>query len=349
MARQGISNGRGLGVVGVVAVVASLASCGTMTAASGHRAPATGTAAAGAIRGAAALEDGGATRSGGLASGTPTAPCPLATGPGPAAVASAPATHLFTRTTGDGITIRAYRITGGPVVGCEPSRMNQSVVVPGCFGDFVSIELSDATAVGQGDLAQEMPLASMGSSTGVTAAPVATGPAVGSGAFGVVEGDPVWWVAVQVDASITRAEATFSDGSTDAMAPVGGVVVLAHHVTPSATSDPNQVQAVVQLRTADGASVGKITVPAPAPPTPIPTPVPPPSPPTPEPGSTGGGSASSGSTGGGSTGGASADSGSASSGSAVSGTAVTASPPSKGTASPSEPAIACPMIASPVP
>ena len=49
-----------------------------------------------------------------------------------------------------------------------------------------------------------------------------------TGVFGVVEGDPVWWVAVEVGTEVTSVRVTFPDGATDEMAPVGGVAVLAH-------------------------------------------------------------------------------------------------------------------------
>jgi hypothetical protein len=108
--------------------------------------------------------------------------------------------------------------------------------------------------------------------------------AIDTGTFGVSEGDPVWWVAVEVDSSVTSVQMTFPDGSTDQMAPVDGVAVLAHRVTPavaSAGTGPYVVRGSLQLLSTTGAVLGTVALPAgqsipsPAPtPTPQPEPVP---------------------------------------------------------------------------
>jgi hypothetical protein len=107
--------------------------------------------------------------------------------------------------------------------------------------------------------------------------------AIDSGAFGVVEGDPVWWVAVEVSSDVTSVEMTFPDGSTDQMAPVDGVAVLAHRVTAavaSAGTGPYDVRGTLQILGAGGTVLSTVTLPqtptsAPGPvAVPLPAPVP---------------------------------------------------------------------------
>jgi len=110
-----------------------------------------------------------------------------------------------------------------------------------------------------------------------TGASAATEPQqLSSGVFGVVEGDPVWWVAVQVGSDVSSVRMTFADGSVDQMAPVGGVAVVAHHVsaaTVSAGAGPYEVRGTLELLAADGSTVASVTLPE-TPPAPTPVPVP---------------------------------------------------------------------------
>ena len=53
---------------------------------------------------------------------------------------------------------------------------------------------------------------------------------IASGAFGVVEGSPSAWVAVQTAPDVARVRVEFADGASDAMAPRKGVAVLASKV-----------------------------------------------------------------------------------------------------------------------
>ncbi|HTZ09782.1 MAG TPA: pentapeptide repeat-containing protein [Acidimicrobiales bacterium] len=192
----------------------------------------------------------------------PSALCPDTSGPtGSTGSTVGTATHLFTRTTADGITIRAYQLADGGIVACVPVPQS-TPALPACGGG-VSAEMSDTTAVGQGDLgpvvvtpAHPVPLPASGAGSGSTTTTEPGWEQAGastSGAFGVVEGDPVWWVMAQVPADVTQARMTFADGSTDAMAPVGGVVVLAHHVAAgTVASDPYTVSGTLQLLGAGG-------------------------------------------------------------------------------------------------
>jgi hypothetical protein len=112
-----------------------------------------------------------------------------------------------------------------------------------------------------------------------TVAPSTQPQAVVTGTFGVAEGDPVWWVAVEVPSDVTSVQMAFPDGSTDQMAPVGGVAVLAHRVTPAvaaAGTGPYTVRGTLQLLGTDGAVVGTVSIPQES--TPVPSPAPEPTP-----------------------------------------------------------------------
>jgi hypothetical protein len=127
----------------------------------------------------------------------------------------------------------------------------------------VALELSDATAVGQGDL-YDM--------TGVSATtPNATTEptAVISNSFGVVEGAPVWWIAVTVGPEVASAQMTFADGSIDQMSPVDGVAVLAHQIDPSVASTgdgPYDVRGTLQLLDSSGGVINSVSFPEATPP-----------------------------------------------------------------------------------
>ncbi len=215
------------------------------------------------------------------------------------------ASHLFTRTTADGVTIRAYFAPAVQGCGCGPIPQTSTTLAPvesssagstsssgpsptamtGVMldGGSVSVELSDESAVGQGTLFD--PLGTTTSTATPSSTTVTADPASAvSDAFGVAEGAPVWWVAVPVGPEVARATMTFADGSTDQMAPQDGVVVLAHQIDPATASSgdgPYEVRGTLQLLDSADAVVKTLTFPQAAPP---PTPVPG-SPPTPVTGS----------------------------------------------------------------
>ena len=202
------------------------------------------------------------------ASGGGAIACPMVGGPvdaigGDGSVGHA--THLFTRTTTDGVTIRSYRLssTGSCVCDATPS---------------LSLEMSDATAVGEGGLFDTPgPVAT---TANATSEPIAST----SGTFGVTEGAPVWWAAATVGPEVANVTMTFADGSTDQMSPVDGVAVLAHQIDVATASSPNgpyEVRGTMTLFDAHGAVMKTVTFPA-ASPAPVPLPVTVPgSPPTP--------------------------------------------------------------------
>ena len=260
--------------------------------------------------------------------GGATALCPAVAAP--TSPAAPTATHLFTRTTADAVTIRVYRVTGGPVPGCGPGPVEQYAIAPACSYNGVSIEMSDVSAVGQGGLGW----GPVSDPTANPSLPVHTVSSPASGSFGVIEADPVWWVALQVDHDVGTVQATFADGSQDSMAPADGVVVLAHHVAASAAADPYEVTASLRLLDSGGVVLGAFAVPAPVPvPVPVPMPVPLPSaspstPGRPQPGNPPDGSTSSGSVGG------------------AAATAPAPGAPTPGVGGGS--AIACPMVPAPV-
>ncbi len=211
-----------------------------------------------------------------------------------AATSLGSATHLFTRTTADGVTIRAYSLsligpcTCGPIpAGSLSSRSSSGSASWGTQGQgagssvtpAVSVELSDDTAVGQGVLVDTP-------NTEATTTDSDPEPlAATSGAFGVVEGTPVWWVAVSVGSKVASVQVAFADGSTDQMSPVDGVAILAHRIDPSMAPTGNglyEVIATLQLFDGSGAVIDTMTFPEPSP-TPTPAPG---APPEPVPGST---------------------------------------------------------------
>jgi hypothetical protein len=175
------------------------------------------------------------------------------------------ASHLFTRTTADGVTIRAYLLPSTGLCTCDALG-----------NDAVSLELSDAAAVGQGELMDL--LGSSATTENAVTEPIGTT----SSSFGVAEGAPVWWVAVSVGPEIASAEMTFGDGSTDQMSPIDGVAVLAHQIDPSVASSgdgPYEVRGTLRLLDSSGAVVEAVTLPASTPaPEPEPAPVPLPAP-----------------------------------------------------------------------
>jgi len=287
-----------------------------------------GLTATGALSSSAIRQPGGVR----VASATPMSPVPFSSGgPGAGAAASASAasgtvacpmipavpdvtgvsagttlgsaTHLFTRTTTDGVTIRVYRLPSTEPCTCDPPPVSsppsgpssgsgssgaQGSAAGSSVSSAVSVEFSDKTAIGQGVLFDE-PSTETSTPAGTSSA---TEPSGGtSGAFGVAEGTPVWWIAVSVGPEVTRVQVAFADGSTDQMSPIGGVAVLAHQINPSvatAGDGPYEVRGTLQLLGASGAVIDTVTFPEPAPtPTPVPEPMPAPgTPPETVPGST---------------------------------------------------------------
>ena len=101
------------------------------------------------------------------------------------------------------------------------------------------------------------------------------------GVFGVTEGDPVWWVAVEVPDTVSTVRMTFPDGATDEMAPVSGIAVLAHRVPAAVAtggSGPYEVQGSLQLLGGDGGVLDTVTLPQAVSPVPVPVPGPVPEP-----------------------------------------------------------------------
>jgi hypothetical protein len=175
------------------------------------------------------------------------------------------------------------------VYGCGPLSATGAGTLPAfaCDGRAVTIEMSDAAVAGVGTLgAWALPMEAPSASTTTTDPSPALDPGqLSSGAFGVAEGAPVWWVAVAVAPDVADARVAFTDGATDDMVPVDGIVVLAAPVRVDATSDsdPYTVRATVTLRDASGQVVSTEALPpatpSPAPtpsPVPLPTPAPPP-------------------------------------------------------------------------
>jgi len=188
--------------------------------------------------------------------------------------------HVFTRTTDDSVTIRVYRSAGNDIAMCDPPTGSPNPVPPAvrCGGPEHSIELSDATAVGQGFLGLPVAAFSPNPSSASTIPSTRTmePEELESGAFGVAEDDPVWWVAIQVGSEVATAQVKFADGSTDEMTPENSIAVLAHHINASvAGTDPYEVRGTLQLLDSSRDVLATVSLPEPAPqPIPRPTPVP---------------------------------------------------------------------------
>jgi hypothetical protein len=218
----------------------------------------------------------GGPRSSGGATGAASVPsgdiaCPMMSGtadvPG-SGPGSADATHLFTRTTADDVTIRAYSLPTigscgcGPIISNAPTTLPSDIPASVATSD-VSLEMSDATAVGLGDLFDAP-------SPSATTSNASTEPgSVVSNAFGVAEGAPVWWVAVAVGPDVAHVQMTFADGSTDQMSPVDGVAVLAHQIEPgvaASDSGPYDVRGTLTLFDSSGSVITTVSLPRPTPP-----------------------------------------------------------------------------------
>jgi hypothetical protein len=239
---------------------------------------------AGAVTGASVAPVPGGSSSSGVA-------CPdsgTAVG-NPAVVGSA--NHVLTRSTADGITIRVYEESTQPLF-CGPAAGGASPPAVTCIATGYSIEISDSAAVGEGFVSRPPSASSSsagggGMSTGSTGSTESTGSTgatdastepegSASGAFGVQEGDPVWWMAVVVGQDVSTVRARFSDGSSDSMTPVNGVAVLAHHIGGlSSSTDPYQVTGTLDMLDSKGGQIGSFGLPQ-AEPTPLPAPALPP-------------------------------------------------------------------------
>ncbi len=309
--RRGRHHLRLVTVAAVVAVVVAVAADGCVGLTSKDTASSAGSKKAAALHGANAPSTsphgvlatgapGGAAGSGSTSPGIIA--CPMT--PGVADMTGGnqslgSATHLFTRTTADGVTIRAYRLSSTEPCGCGPipygsatSPSSGSSSGSGASSQPVprggslitpatSLEFSDDSAVGQGVL-----FGALGAAAPTTG--VAEPLAVISNAFGVPEGAPVWWIAASVGPEVASAQMTFADGSTDEMSPIDGVVVLARQIDASVASSgegPNEVSGTLQLLDTSGTVINTVSFPAREPP-PVPFPVPDTStPPTPVAGS----------------------------------------------------------------
>jgi hypothetical protein len=205
--------------------------------------------------------------------------------------------------------------SGGPVTTTAPAPSGSASSPAFETGPNVTIELSDGDAVGQGAITEMQCVVAPEGGVGAASPPsgvitnplptnptptepINTGPAttvppttatttppsspgqprqLSSGAFGVVEGDPVWWVAVEVGTDVTSVRMTFPDGAADEMAPVNGIAVLAHKVAPalaSAATGPYAVRGTLEMLGAGGSVLDTVSLPQQFAPVPVPTPMP---------------------------------------------------------------------------
>ena len=172
---------------------------------------------------------------------------------------------------------------GGGAPGSEPT--NGPVVTPATTTTTIVTPLTTTPVVSPPVVSPPANVAPVTTTTTAvtptTVVPADQLQAVVTGTFGVAEGDPVWWVAVEVGSDVTSVQMTFPDGSTDQMAPVGGVAVLAHRVTPAvaaADTGPYVVRGTLQLLGNGAVVVDTVTLPQESTPVPVPSPAPEPAP-----------------------------------------------------------------------
>ena len=265
---RGLSVALGLAVVAGPAAGWAVGHSGTrsgerLTAASSPDAAQPSRTAAEAAAQAAAAQAGAA---GGV--GAPSVPGAVVAGGGPVMT---PSTHLFTRTTADGVVIRAYIPTapqgdcvkGVPLPAGGVGSTSQARTTTGA-GVITS---GGATTTGPADVPPPVPapppVATVPMCVPVCAvagvpvvAEISTDAAIafgsdffgggpapvaptglsngGQGIFGVGEGAPVEWVIARTGSGIVTVRLTLPGGSSDQMAPAQGWVVLAAPTSASA-------------------------------------------------------------------------------------------------------------------
>ncbi len=136
---------------------------------------------------------------------------------------------LFTRTTKDGILLRAFM---NAVTGSDNTENSCSVT------GTVTLELSDANAV----ISNQVPFMGRDSSPLFVTT---------ISSFGIPEGEQATYLTVQSNSAVSWVSVTFADGQTDSMAPVSGFSALGHLGDPLILF-PQKGNAVINAYSADG-------------------------------------------------------------------------------------------------
>jgi hypothetical protein len=156
--------------------------------------------------------------------------------------------HVGTRTTSESIAIRIFTqsVSPPPTTTTSPGSGTNATEQPGCNPtELVQAEISDAQAVTE-------------ASGGLYGAAKTT-TVVASGEWGLSEGSPAAWVIVSVPASVDLVVASFGDGTSDSMAPIDGLAVLAARVpSESATAPGVVVRGTVAAFDSNGIQVGSV-------------------------------------------------------------------------------------------
>jgi hypothetical protein len=202
--------------------------------------------ASGNSSGGTTLAEGGSPTTRVAAGALPAAGVAVAPGAFGAEVSGPPFIKRFVRTTGDGVTLRAYEVPGsGGVLPLLPCGGNGSSTVE-TLPPSLDVEVSTASVADQvysGFAPYEAPFQSISEST-----------------IGVAEGAPVWVVTVRIAPSVATVKVTFSDGRTDQMAPIAGWAVLAHAV-PTGSGRKSTLHGTVEARDAAGKLIAGVTFP----------------------------------------------------------------------------------------
>jgi hypothetical protein len=152
--------------------------------------------------------------------------------------------HVGNRTTSEGIAIRIFtQSVSAPPTTTSPPLGANATEQSGCNPtELVQTEISDAEAVTV-------------ASGALYGAPHTT-TVVGSGEWGLSEGAPAAWVIVAVPSSVDLVVASFGDGTSDSMAPIDGLAVLAARVASESASSAGLVRGTVAAFDANGSEVG---------------------------------------------------------------------------------------------
>jgi hypothetical protein len=159
-----------------------------------------------------------------------------------------PLQHVGNRTTSEGIAIRVFTASISPPTPTTEALPSgaQTTEPSGCFPTrLVQAEISDAQAVTV--------------ASGALYGAAGTTTVVGSGEWGLSEGAPAAWVIVAVPSSVDLVVASFGSGTSDSMAPIDGIAVLATHLT-SASATSSALPGAVASFNAKGSQVGSVVI-----------------------------------------------------------------------------------------
>ncbi|MHB8296205.1 MAG: hypothetical protein ACYDH5_16620 [Acidimicrobiales bacterium] len=179
---------------------------------------------------------------------------PLSSGSGSASGSASPGPAAKVTKAAAAAAAKAAAATAtaaGNATNCMPRQVRQHLLacMPKVSTTMLFAELSNKEMVGMAVLPME-------------AKPAGSLEAVSTSVIGALEGSPVAVVDLRTGPGVAKAEAVFTGGKTDSMAPVGGFAVLAAPVPASASSPygGSQVIGTLKLLSASGAVLADQTL-----------------------------------------------------------------------------------------